>query len=214
MLRMDIWDLTLQTLITVRVTPSRFLGAQKNELFSSAGFTLRENVNMEATDQAFSSISQLSNLHLVQGFKLLWCLSDSVLYYFIFYFLPCLARIKPHWASRPLTCDFVKAIDFQLRPAPSLKPQKAYRSDSIFCLMRILYRQFMIHHGNSSEQFHWTLAPESHLSIIVLISKEYVACQQTFNYIFQPLFHFVACYFECRRAPVYIAWKKLVVYII
>lgn len=51
--------------------------------------------------------------------------------------------------------------------------------------------------------------PESHLGIILLISKEYMSCQQTFNYIFQPLFHFVACYLECRGAAIYIAGKKI-----
>lgn len=56
-------------------------------------------------------------------FKPLQCLSHSpVFFFFLVFFL----RIKPHWASLPLSCDFVKAIDFQLHPAPSLKPQKAY----------------------------------------------------------------------------------------
>lgn len=50
-------------------------------------------------------------------------------------------------------------------------------------------------------------APESHLGIIV-ISKEYMSCQQTFNYIFQPLFHFVACYLDGRGEAIYIAGEK------
>lgn len=70
--------------------------------------------------------------------------------------------------------------------------------------------------ANSSGQFRWMAAPESHLGIIVLISKEYMSCQQTFNYISHPLFHFVACYLVCRGAAIYIAGerKKLPAYII
>lgn len=131
-------DPTWQTLITrVSWTRSPSVSAQRNECFLSAAFTWRENVNMEVTDSAFNSISQVSNLHLVQSFKPLRSLSDSPVFFRFFFFF-CLAGIKPHWASLPLSCDFVKAIDFQLRPAPSLKPQKAYSSDSIFSLMRIL----------------------------------------------------------------------------
>lgn len=66
----------------------------------------------------------------------------------------------------------------------------------------------MIYGGNSSGQFYWTRPPESHLGIIVLISKEYMSSPQTFNYIFQPLFHFVACYFECTGAPIFIVKKN------
>lgn len=67
----------------------------------------------------------------------------------------------------------------------------------------------MIHRGNSSGLFRWMAVPESHLGIIVLISKEYMSCQQTFNYIFQPLFHFVACCLDCRGAAIYITEKKI-----
>lgn len=95
-----------------------------------------------------------------------------------------LARIKPRWASPPLSSDFVKAIDFELCPAPSLKPQKAYSGDSICSLMRSL---LMIHRGSSS-----TTAPTNHLGATVIIWKKNEL--QTFNYIFLPLFHFVTCF--------------------
>lgn len=41
-----------------------------------------------------------------------------------------------------------------------------------------------------------------------IISKEYMSCQQTFNYIFQPRFDFVSYYLECRGAAIYIAPPK------
>lgn len=42
-----------------------------------------QNVNMEVTHSAFNTISQVSNLHLVQSFKPLRRLSDSHVFFLI-----------------------------------------------------------------------------------------------------------------------------------
>lgn len=81
-----ILDPTLQTLITERAELSLSLSAPRNKCFLSAAFTQRENVNTEVTEFALNSISQVSNLHLLQSFKPLRRLSDSPVFCVFFFF--------------------------------------------------------------------------------------------------------------------------------
>lgn len=65
--------------------------------------------------------------------------------------------------SLPLSCDFVEAIDFQLHPAPPLKPQKSYGGGSIWSLMRI----FGAAEPNSGGQLRWAAEPGRRSGVIV-----------------------------------------------